>query len=267
MLLTDATEIAYGAASAQRVYLGPTLLWPPGSGPLDIAATAAWWRADHSGSFDLDGNNKVINWRDQVTGHVLNQATEANRPTYGAASFEGTPGVTFDAAAQTYLTLASSPWPVNALSSMMIVVCDQLTPSSDTSITTLAAYGDTDLAQRKLQRIVAFGSNRAALEIGNTWSVDTFYNPREDYFGPHSVVCWYGDVSSTCNIDDAVFSGVSSFALRTATGRTRVGANAAATPGEFASAIIRDVIIVDAALLTADDFQTYVDWAFGRVTP
>jgi hypothetical protein len=254
-----------GDTLINRAYFGDDVAWPPGSYPLAPAASLAWWRADDAASMTLVGG-KVSEWRDQISGRAMTQATDARRPVYSATSFSGSPGVTFSSSAQTYLSMASSPWPLAGDQAVVIVVCDQLSPASDTAHKTLFAYGNTAFTQRKVQRLVKAGVNRAAAEIGNTFSTYPIYEGTQNFSGIHAVTAFFGDVNTTVAIEKE-FAGVNTLALRTEAGRTRIGADALATPTEFCDCIIRDVVVVNSFIMKTGEFDKYVDWAIGRRTP
>lgn len=252
----------------ERGYLGNQIIWPRDSWPLSRPATIAWWRSDIRRMLTLDGNSKVSSWKDMVAGRLMQQATEAARPEYLPEGFAGYPGVHFTV--NKFLELLSTPWPLAATSSMMIVVCDQLESPLVTDLQVLASYGNTAVGQRKVIRSVREGVNRGGFEIGNEWTTDLFEQSRVIFSGIHSVVVFFGDVSSTATLDDSVFSGTSSLALRTtAGGRTRIGADSEdALPSQFCNAIIRDVLILDVALLNGnDDFVKFAAWANKRRVP
>lgn len=243
-----------------RAYLGEDIVWPMDNWPLTRPATLAWWRSDFYSTLDLVGG-KVSEWRDCVGQRAAVQATDVDRPVYSETSFANTPGVLFNGG---WLELASSPWPINADNGMMIVVCDQLALPAEAGPDVLAAYGATAVGQRKVTRSVQAGVNRGGFEIGNGFTTDLFEQARVDFSGRHSVICYFGDVSSTASLDDSVFSGTSTLALRTTDGRTRIGADADTTPTEFCNAIIRDVLIISGALLSGTDFLDFQTWAYGR---
>lgn len=252
----------------ERGYLGDKIIWPRDSWPLSRPATMAWWRSDIRRLLTLDGSGNVSAWKDLVGGKLMQQATVGSRPQYVPEGFEGKPGVKFTLGK--FLEYGATPWPINAVSSMMLVVCDQLESPINTDLQVLASYGNTAVGQRKIIRSVREGVNRGGFEIGNTWTTDLFEQARVIFSGAHSVVAFFGDVSSTATLDDSVFSGTSSLALRTPSGgRTRIGADSASgTPTQFCNAVIRDVIIIDVALLNGnEDFQNYAKWANKRRVP
>lgn len=251
----------------ERGYVGNKIVWPRDSWPLSRPSTKAWWRSDIRRMLTLDGNGKVQTWKDMVAGHLMQQPTEGSRPQYAPSSFVNTPGVQFGSGK--FMEMGSSPWPINSLSSMMIVVCDQLEPAGNTTLQVLASYGNLWNQQRKVTRSVREGLNRGGFEIGNSWTTDLFEQSRVVFSGVHSVVTFLGDVSSTAALDEGVFSGTSSLALRTAAGRTRIGADSETTsPLQYCNAIIRDVLILDVALLNgSQDFRDFTDWANRRRVP
>lgn len=250
----------------ERAYVGNQIVFPKDSWPLTRPTTVAWWRSDIRRMLTLDANDKVISWKDMIGGRLMAQATEAARPQYEATSFVDAPGVAFTL--NKFLELGTSPWPLNSLSSMMLVVCDQLESPLNTDLQVLASYGDGPVGQRKVTRTVREGVNRGGFEIGNSWTTDLFEQSRVIFTGVHSVVTFFGDVSSTASLDMDVFSGTSSLALRTASGRTRIGADSEdALPSQFCNAIIRDVLILDVALMGPTDFVDFQAWANKRRVP
>ncbi|RVL89766.1 hypothetical protein CN142_37970, partial [Sinorhizobium meliloti] len=131
-----------GSDLISRAYLGDEIVYPPGSYPLGSLSTLAWWRADDASSLTLVGG-KVSQWRDQIAGHSMAQGTDARRPVYSAASFAASPGVQFSSAGQTYLSMSTSPWPIEGDEGAVLIVCDQLSPASATVPKTLFSYGNT----------------------------------------------------------------------------------------------------------------------------
>lgn len=262
-------SLRYGASPINRAYLGADIIWPPDARPLFWPGIQAWWRADARWTLDLDGNGGVVNWRDSKNGYVVSQPVAARRPQWSHSSFAGTPGITFSSMLQTFLTMESVPWQTGLISSGFVCVLDQLTPASKTTSTTIASYGQGPVGQRKAQRLVRVGVNRAGLAIGNGWTEDPYYNPRIDFTGRHSMLAWFQDVGSIANADDSEFAGVSSFALRTPpTGRTRFGCDSLDVPGEFCDAIVRDILVINGMTLgSQQEFLDYVTWSYGRVTP
>lgn len=254
-----------GSDLISRAYLGDEIVYPPGSYPLGSLSTLAWWRADDASSLTLVGG-KVSQWRDQIAGHAMAQGTDARRPVYSATSFAASPGVQFSSADQTYLSMSTSPWPIEGDEGAVLIVCDQLSPASATVPKTIFSYGNTAFTQRKVQRLVVAGVNRAAADIGNTFSTYPIYEGTQNFSGIHAVTAFFGDVNTTVAIEEE-FAGVNTLALRTEAGRTRIGADALAAPTEYCDCIIRDVVIVDTTTMKPGEFDRFVDWAIGRRTP
>jgi hypothetical protein len=251
-----------GANEVDRAYYGNTIIWPMGAYPLGPVSTLAWWRADDPDMMTLSGG-KVTQWFDQINGYAMVQGTDARRPVFSATSFNGSPGITFSSSAQTWLEMASSPWPVNDAQSMVFVVCDQLTPASTATVKTIFAYGNTAFTQRKVQRLVRGGANRAAADVGNTFSTYPIYEGTQNFSGRQAVTAFFGDANSTVALGKE-FAGVNSLAMRTSAGRTRIGADALAVPTEFCDCIIRDVVVVDSFYIQPGEFDAFITWAIAR---
>lgn len=259
-------NIMLGADAVDRAYYGEALIWPSDGMPLIWPGVQAWFRADAPWTMNLDSNGKVISWADCKNGFVVSQPSAANRPEYQPTGFNGTPGVKFTRALQTYLSSELLPWVTGNTQSGIICVIDQQTPPSFTPSTTIVSYGSGPVGQRKAQRLVRYGSNRGGLAVGNGWTEGPYYNPRVDYTGRHSTMAWFKDVASIANIDESEFAGVSSFAVRTPlTGRTRIGCDCLDVPSEFCDAVIRDVIIIRPSDMASEqEFFDYLTWSYAR---
>lgn len=265
-------DLKLGDKFVDKAMLGSKLVWPY---PLLEQSIIAWWSSDNPDLMTFNGN-KVATWRDRIGGRVLTQATDARRPTYSATGFGGNkPGVSFVAANQQYMQLNASPWPIdqavvtaeqygNAECFMVLnVQCDALV--ADASIHTMFAYGDNVNNQRKLQRRVVQGVNRAAVAYGNGFNVEdgTLINTSVNFSGKHSLIPFFGD-TNTSMVVDGIALGLGTYALRTKAGRTRVGCSANDVPDEFATCTIRDIMIGNAALLTQSFWEGLWPWGVRR---
>ena len=265
-------DLKLGDKFVDKALLGSKLVWPY---PLLENSLLAWWSADNPDMMTFNGN-KVMTWKDRIGGKILSQGVDARRPVYSSTAFGGNkPGVSFVAATQQFLEMATSPWPIdnpnptadnygNAETFMVLnVQCDANV--ADTNIHTIFAYGDNVNNQRKLQRRVVQGVNRAAVAYGNGFNVEDGYliNTTVDFSGKHSLIPFFSDVN-TSMVVDGVALGLCTYALRTKAGRTRMGCSANDVPDEFATCTIRDMIIGDASKLTQEFWTGLWPWGVRR---
>lgn len=269
-------DLRLGANRVVRAYLGGACVWPQTAMPLDQPVvpldyltpedapftTLAWWRADAPDSFTLDGD-KVIEWRDIAYGIPMRQTVAARRPSWSEASFGGTPGVRFNDALQQFLELGSTPWPLDRKACYLVVIVDQLSPPSDLENKTIFSYGNTQYTQRKIQRRVVVGFDRATITYGNTFGEYAHMHQPVLFWGRHAVLTFVTDVSTSLGVD-GVFAGLMTQALRTEEGRTRIGSDSLVTASEFANCIVRDVIIGDGRSLTSEHWANLQKWILKR---
>lgn len=269
-------DLRLGSSQISRAYHGVNLVWPPNSAPLGAPSILAWWRADDLSTITLDGSNRVSQWRDVKEGYVLSQSTAGNRPFYSATEWAGSePGIRFSRTDETYLTMASTPWPMGPqpqhdnqrARTMMLMVVDQLDGAGVSGARTLLAFGNTAVDQLKMQRRVADGVARVAAEVGNGFSTfpETFLDG--EFTGRCGIMGLFEDLNTTCALNNS-WSGVCSLAVRTAPGRTRVGASAANPPSEFASFRVRDIMIGSTLdIETIEEWDMLVAWILNRRDP
>lgn len=281
----EVADLKHGTDDIARAYLGGRCVWPPDSVPLDWPlvtltdlppgtpehTTMAWWRADAPDTFTLSGD-KVVEWRDVANGYAMGQSVDAQRPTFEATGFGGTPGVRFDKSAQQFLEMLTSPWPIDRDPAYFILVVDTLSPPSDTTKESIVSYGNEltvnpdpalplnpKAAQRKLRREVLIGYNRATIAYGNGFTEYAHMFQPVMFWGRHAIISYLEDVNTSLGVDD-VFAGLMTQALRTVGGRTRLGADSMPTPGEFADCIIRDVVIGHPGVMTQEHWENLQQW-------
>lgn len=269
-------DLRLGANKVARAYLGGICVWPQSSMPLNQPetqldyltpddppfTTLAWWRADAPDCFTLDGD-KVVEWRDIAYGIPIRQPVAARRPSWSEASFGGTPGVRFNDALQQFLELGSTPWPLDRNACYLVVIVDQLSPPSDVEHKTIFSYGNTQYTQRKIQRRVVVGFDRATITYGNSFGEYAHMHQPVLFWGRHAVLSFVTDVTTSLGVD-GVFAGLMTQALRTEAGRTRIGADSLVTAGEFANCIVRDIIIGDGRSLTSEHWAKLQKWILKR---
>ena len=122
------------------LYGGSGVPWSPYM--LGRSLLAEWWCADDHAVPALmtdDGGGLTSSWKGRINGTNLTAAGSA-RPTWGATSFNGLPGVTGDGVANA-LTLASVPsyFPTVAAPSEIMTV--HSSPGADGTTRTIFGYG------------------------------------------------------------------------------------------------------------------------------
>lgn len=122
------------------LYGGSGVPWSPYM--LGRSLLAEWWCADDHAVPALmtdDGDGLISSWKGRINGTNLTGTTTA-RPTWGATSFNGLPGVTADGVANGLsLTGVPSYFPTAALPSEIWVVCQDTGSGATTRV--IGGYG------------------------------------------------------------------------------------------------------------------------------
>jgi len=214
------------------------------------------WDAEDASTFTLSGS-AVSAWRDKVAAYSAAQAVSGAKPVYGATSFNGRPGVTFDGADDELTYAGVGAFPTGADASELWALADQTALVADTTQRTVLAYGGVGATgQRRLQRVVNTGVNRGGALVGTGGGSSTAENASVDLSGRHvlrasvSATATGVDVDGTAGTPGAIVPG-------SGTTRTRIGANGNTTVTGFWSGVVSTVIITSAlsaaqaAVLTA----------------
>ena len=164
--------------------------FPQGNGqgwsPLDLGPSLfAWWDAERADLITQSGG-AVSSWKDVVSGYEAVQAIGASKPSYGATSFGGRPGITGDGV-DDELTLAPVPAgiPTGSAPCELWAVVDQQALPADTTGRQVLTYGQFSATNRLLVRNVSGGANRSALSVGNGSTGVGTTNTSVDFSGRH----------------------------------------------------------------------------------
>lgn len=190
---------------------------------------APWQPSDLGAKLRLDFNPAsglslsgadVTSWTDTVQSFPITQASSGLKPDYSATGLNGNPAVTGDGT-DDYLQAAVTALPVaiptGAAECEMWALVNQPTPSGTPGTATFFNYGSTSaINQRRLERVVASGANRAQLNVGGT----LVRNDNVVFTGIHVLRGRVGAATSTLEVD-GVSSGVG-VAVVPATGTNRM---------------------------------------------
>jgi hypothetical protein len=226
--------------------------------PRAIGSLVAWWDAEVPSSLTLSGS-AVTAWRDVVGGAVVSQAFGAACPTYSATSYNGRPGLTFDGSDDA-LTYGAAVLLGAAVGEMWALV-DQAALVGDTTARAAFTTGSSTSNKRELARVVASGANRARAATFDGTTTPTAQDTTVDFSGLHVIRAVFATTLLTIDIDGTTTSTVITGNNNSGTSRTRVGANANGTAGNFWNGVINSALVFN-ALLTADEanrVRTYFD--------
>lgn len=211
------------------VMLGPRLL--------------GWWDARRTDLITDAGAGAVSAWADIVGGMSLAQGSAGNRPVLTANVFgNGDPGVVFDGT-DDYLEIASvGSFPIGAEPCEMFVLCGNDSPVDDTATRCSFGYGNNNA-----QRVMFYQRSGAAQHIGRL-TVGTGAASINalaltvDFIGQHVVHARIGPDYRTIALDRQQ-EGYTVGAVNTANTRTRMGANANATVGQYWLGSIGEILV------------------------
>lgn len=202
-----------------------------GWSPLALGASLlAWWDA---GRTDLitESGGAVSSWRDIVGGYNAVQATGSAKPVFSTTSFNGTPGLTFDAT-DDELTCTDS----GLLSQLggatayeMWALCDQQAlPADSVGTRQIMSIGGDAGGNRALQRIVSSGVNRARFAVAANTSVVTTV----DFSGRHVIRGVANGTNIQGHLDGTAGGSTAAVPASVAT-RLRIGSSSLAAAANF----------------------------------
>lgn len=197
----------------------------------------AWWNADDVAT------GAVASWTDRIASIALAQGTGANQPVKAATTFMGFGGVTFDGT-NDVLDAASvnAALPSGTAAGEIWALCQD--DSVDTNARNVFKYGDgTTNGARGVLSILSGTYTRFGIGSGtNTPLTDRRPSSGASVRG---AIFLAGGTTVTGRKDgESTIPGFSSSSSwNTATTRTRMGANTAATAASFWLGVIRHVIV------------------------
>jgi len=199
------------------------------------------WDAERIDKITLSGGT-VVAWTDVVGNYSLGQGVGAARPAYSATSFNGRPGVTFDAS-DDCLTMASMPFPSGAVGSEIWALADQTALPADLATRTLMGCGGGVAAtSRRCTRISTGGVNRAQAIVGDGVGGVFPNNTMVDLSGRHVMRAVFGPTATRMEVNGTAGAPLSAVPA-TGTARVTMGASEVSTPGAFWGGVISAVLI------------------------
>lgn len=217
----------------------------PGYDPVAAlgAKLLAWWNADRSDLITLSGV-QVTSWKDVVGAYDCAQGVSGSRPIFGATSFNGSPGVSFDGT-DDELTLGSTPLPTGANPCEIWVVASQNEVAvGNGGIRRFFTYGGTsDNDHRSVFRSAVSDVNRAYARTGLGSSNVSRVQLLVDLTGRHLIRGIFSATTVNVEVDGASSNDPADAVSATGTTRTRIGANTANTAGHFMNGVMRDVLV------------------------
>lgn len=227
---------------------GPAPISPAPSSPWLLGASLlAWWDAE-SDSFVQQSGGAVSAWIDAVGGYTASQGTGAAKPTYGTASFNGRPGLSFDGVDDCLTLVGPTFLPTGSTGSEFWLLFDQAALASDTASRDLCAFGTGNALARQAQIRGNSTISQARALAGDGTGTVTNSSSTTNAFGRH-VTRYVFEPTQTWVEVDGTASTPSAVSLNTPTpDRLRIGSIANITPSVFAQGVMGACLIT--SLLT-----------------
>lgn len=220
--------------------------------PLALGSSLfAWWDAERADLVTQSGS-AVSSWRDIVGGNDAVQATGAAQPAYGAGSFGGRPGITFDGSDDRLrVAVVPAAIPTGTAAVWLWGLASQDVDGADGFIRDLVGYGDAAATAntRRVSRIRNSNLNRSQALAGDGAVGCVSQELTVDLSGRHVLL---GKIGSTATV--IVVDGMSGtpVAAVPATNASNFTIGGAPNGGQFWRGAINS-ILVTAPLSAADE--------------
>lgn len=211
-----------------------------------------WWSADRADLLTLVGS-AVSGIAGIYAGASLTQGLGSSRPAYGATSFNGMPGITFDGS-DDVLEGVVSGLPVGASPGGLFSVAENKRLVGNTAAYLLFGYGVGN-TRRMLGRVVAGGANVLTVNTDNAGGAVAVQTTTPAWDGRAALKGMIGATTASVAIDGntPVSSAVVSGTINT---RVRLGSNVNTSPSGYAEAQVRDAILTGAVTTDQEVFIT-----------
>lgn len=214
-----------------------------GGGGYDVVASLGSdlveaWDVSKSARTD-DGAGVISALVGLKSGYVLSAATTA-RPTYSATSFNGAPGLTFNGTANVMTCTTAgllSAVPDGAEAGELWALVSQAALPADTGARYALSYGAAMATGRLVGRAVATAVNRGRVATGGGASSQVRNEGTIDLSSRHVIRAVIGATESVVYVDGVASTALTVTPSTTAT-RVVLGANPAASPGNFWEGVI-----------------------------
>jgi len=243
-------------APQRSILMGRQRRWAPSNLG---ASLLALWDAERS-DLITKSSGLVSSLKDSVAGYDAVQAVGASKPTYGATSFNGRPGLTLDGVDDQMTYGSTTGIPTGATPFEAWAVFDQNVGTGDMTNNTIMGWGGAGGSVRfDLLRMVSGGVNRAAINIGNGSTNVQVVNTSVDFSGRHVVRAIVTGTTAQIDVDGIASSPVS---VVPALGTTRLVIGAAPSLASFGQGILSAAGIT--APLTTDQAALMLAWGNAR---
>ena len=185
------------------------------------------WDAEDASKLTLVGS-EVSAFASSKNNYSAVQTVSTARPIYGATSFNGRPGVTFDGIDDELTMTGVGAFPVGVAPCEMWALIDQTTPAATSGSLRAFSYGGADSGGRSLYRGVGSGVNRARTIVGGTLSPDGSI----DFTGKHVVRSVVTGTTLRTDVDGIVGTSIAVVPV-TLSQRLRMGASAGSGAASF----------------------------------
>lgn len=201
------------------------------------------WDAEDASKFTLSGAS-VNAWASSKNGYSAVQGVSASKPVYGAASFNGRPGVTFDGSDDELTYAGVGVFPVGAAACEVWTLVNIQHPGAQAGNGMLLAYGTGGTAgSRRIQRASGGGINVLQASIGNGTG-GAFPASSADFGGIHVGRIQVGATTTSVQVDGGT-AGSAAVIPATGSTRTRLGASDAPTAASFLQGIVSLIAITN----------------------
>ena len=191
------------------------------------------WDAEDAAKFTLSGA-EVTAWAGSKLGLSMAQADPTRRPTYGATSFNGRPGVSFEEAPGDCLEVLAPPFPIgSAPCELWVLMSQDLTPA-EAGTRRLFSYGDATNTGRDITRTAG---NRVEAQVGTGVARPNVTGTQYDFSGRHVARAVFGAAATSVYLD-GLLDVTSPQVPATVATRARIGASSQAeVPFGFAKGV------------------------------
>lgn len=203
----------------------------------DIVPTL-WWNAAEG---ITQSGGDVSSWLDKIIARDQANGTQADQPDYGATSFNGYPGITFDGVSDYLTSAGASGLPVSASEGELWTLASQDEVVANGGVLTCFGYGTNGSTHRDIKRSVVGGVNRASASIG----ASSVTHASVDFSGIHVVRAKFSSGILSIRVDGVEDPTTAAVSPSTGSTRLRVGCIASSgTPSAFWKGGVRDCLVV-----------------------
>lgn len=238
----------------------------PGGGgwtPDDLGgALVGWIDAEDASTLSLTGN-LVNSITDKRSGGVFSQTISASKPVLNATAINGRPSIIADEV-DDYLESAVTPgaYPTGPAPLEIWSLAAPTTLAADNSERWIISYGGGANTTRRHGRGVSGGQIQARTRAGTGSGTQFAGSSNPQYLGVHAVRSIYG-ADGTLSVEiDGQGAVTQASTIATTTGRARLFANDATSPGNFFGGAFNSLYLINPAHANWTPENVANMWAF-----